>query len=83
MSGLSIKQICDYCSKVYNSIDLDGFDGYFSPTYDGVIRFLKLNKRLFTRNDVDFSMSIFSPLLTEVATYDIVERGSDETDNVE
>lgn len=86
MSGQSvqsIKEICDYCDEFYkNCIDEDTFNGFFSPVYDDVIRFLKLNRRVFNRNGVDFNMSYFIPLLTEAAAYNLMEGCVNDTDNI-
>ena len=76
MSGQSINQICDLCDKIYKSLDLSDFEGYFAPKHEEVVRFLESNRSIFTRKGVDFSLSMFIPLLIEMTTFDIVEKSS-------
>ena len=74
MSGQSIKEICNYSQRVYDSMDLEDFKGYFYESYDDVARFLSLNKKMFTRKGVDFSDSLFIPLLIELNSFNMVQR---------
>ena len=78
MSGQSIREICNYSQEVYNSMDLEDFKGYFYDSYDDVVRFLSLNKKLFTRKGVDFSDSMFIPILIELSSYNKARRCLDE-----
>ena len=82
MSGPSIKTISDYCDSVYSSLDLSEFKGYFYDAYDEVVDYINNNRQLFIRNGVDFSESMFIPLLTELSTFNIVKRSVDENSNV-
>lgn len=81
MSGQSILEICDYCDKVYKSLDLSDFKGYFCDAYDDVMKFISLNKKHFVRGGVDFSSSLFILLLIELSTFGWTEKATNEKDD--